>query len=109
MEQHNEEEEEEEEEEEFWPRTVESEARRVPDVSNGGEDEEELERIGKSGQGGRMRNIGDPRLPSRKEVEEYHLTHVPNRNCCPRGAGPLGSSGGGSQNHWCDCGHFWAT
>ena len=30
-----------------------------------------------------MRNIGDPALPSRKEVEEHFLTHVPYRNWCP--------------------------
>ena len=31
----------------------------------------------------RMRNIGDPRLPSQKEVDEHFLTHVPYRNWCP--------------------------
>ena len=30
-----------------------------------------------------MRNIGDPRLPSRNEVEEHYLTHIPYRNWCP--------------------------
>ena len=33
--------------------------------------------------GGRMRNIGDPRLPSQKEVADHYLTHVPYRNWCP--------------------------
>ena len=33
--------------------------------------------------GGRMRNIGDPRLPTRREVENHNLTHVPYRNWCP--------------------------
>ena len=33
--------------------------------------------------GARWRKIGDPRLPSRKEVEEHYLTHVPYRNWCP--------------------------
>ena len=31
-------------------------------------------------EGARMRRIGDPRLPSDKEVEEHYLTHVPYRN-----------------------------
>ena len=34
-------------------------------------------------EGGRMRNIGDPRLPSQREVEAHNLTHVPYRNWCP--------------------------
>ena len=40
-------------------------------------------RIGREEAGGRMRNIGDPRLPSQKEVEDHYLTHVPYRNWCP--------------------------
>ena len=47
-----------------------------------GEDEGP-QRLGKDEGVGRMRNIGDPRLPSRKEVEEHYLTHVPYRNWCP--------------------------
>ena len=31
-------------------------------------------RIGREEAGGRMRNIGDPRLPSQKEVEDHYLT-----------------------------------
>ena len=31
----------------------------------------------------RMKKVGDPRLPSPKEVEEHNLTHVPYRNWCP--------------------------
>ena len=30
-----------------------------------------------------MRSIGDPRLPSPREVEEHNLTHLPYRNWCP--------------------------
>ena len=47
------------------------------------EGEEEPRRIGKEEEGGRMRNIGDPRMPSAKEVEEHNITHVPYRNWCP--------------------------
>ena len=32
---------------------------------------------------GRMRNIGDPRLPTQREVDAHYLTHVPYRNWCP--------------------------
>ena len=32
---------------------------------------------------GRMRNIGDPRLPTQREVDEHNVTHVPYRNWCP--------------------------
>ena len=35
------------------------------------------------GEGARMRSLGDPRLPSQKEVDEHNLTHVPYRNWCP--------------------------
>ena len=45
-------------------------------------EEAEPKRVGKYEGGGRLRNIGDPRLPSKKEVEEHYLTHVPYRNCC---------------------------
>ena len=31
----------------------------------------------------RMRNIGDPRLPTRAEVDNHNITHVPYRNWCP--------------------------
>ena len=34
-------------------------------------------------EGRRLRSIGDPRLPSQKEVEEHNLTHLPYRNLCP--------------------------
>ena len=47
------------------------------------EEEGEPRRIGMEEVGGRLRNIGDPRLPSRKEVDEHYLTHVPYRNWCP--------------------------
>ena len=48
------------------------------------EDEEEPRRMepGET-EGGRMRNIGDPRLPTRREVENHNITHVPYRNWCP--------------------------
>ena len=31
---------------------------------------------------GRMRNIGDPRLPTKAEVDNHNVTHVPYRNWC---------------------------
>ena len=31
----------------------------------------------------RMRNIGDPRLPTQSEVDNHNITHVPYRNWCP--------------------------
>ena len=32
---------------------------------------------------GGLRSLGDPRLPSEKEVVEHNLTHMPYRNWCP--------------------------
>ena len=49
------------------------------------EEEAEPKRMGKYEGGGRLRNIGDPGLPSRKEVEELFRTQVPYRNSCLRG------------------------
>ena len=40
-------------------------------------------KVKRGGGGARMRSLGDPRLPSSKEVEEHYLTHVPYRNWCP--------------------------
>ena len=58
--------------------------RETPGEGNGEDgEEEEPRRVGKNEGVGRMRNIGDPRLPSRKEVEDHYLTHVPYRNWCP--------------------------
>ena len=34
-------------------------------------------------EGRKLRSIGDPRLPSPREVEEHNLTHLPYRNWCP--------------------------
>ena len=48
-----------------------------------GMEEEEPQRIAQEEEGGRMRNIGDPRLPSKREVDNHYLTHVPYRNWCP--------------------------
>ena len=48
-----------------------------------GKEDGEPRRIGQEEEGGRMRNIGDPRLPSAKEVTDHYLTHVPYRNWCP--------------------------
>ena len=39
--------------------------------------------VRRGGEGARIRRLGDPRLPSAKEVEEHYLTHVPYRNWCP--------------------------
>ena len=44
---------------------------------------QEVRRMGPGEEGARMRNIGDPRRPSAKEVDERYLTHVPYRNWCP--------------------------
>ena len=41
-------------------------------------------------EGARWRRIGDPRLPTEKEVEEHNLTHVPYRNWCPHCVRGLG-------------------
>ena len=35
-------------------------------------------------EGRKLRSIGDPRLPSPREVEEHNLTHLPYRNWCPQ-------------------------
>ena len=66
----------------FLPIKVESEASRAPDVRCG-EEHGRTERIGSSEEGGRIRNSGDPSLPSKEEVEEHHLSHVLDRNWCP--------------------------
>ena len=53
----------------------------------GGKEEEEEEPrriVPDEGVKGRMRNIGDPRLPTKAEVENHIVTHVPYRNWCPR-------------------------
>ena len=34
-------------------------------------------------EGRKLRSIGDPRLPSQKEVGEHNFTHLPYRNWCP--------------------------
>ena len=47
------------------------------------EDEGTPRRMGQEAEGGRMRSIGDPRLPSKTEVVNHCLTHVPYRNWCP--------------------------
>ena len=47
------------------------------------EDGEEPGRIGDRQGGAIMRRLGDPRLPSKKEVDEHNLTHLPYRNWCP--------------------------
>ena len=44
---------------------------------------EEPGRVGRGGDGARLRAIGDPRLPNQKDVDEHNLTHVPYRNWCP--------------------------
>ena len=51
--------------------------------AEGKEREEEPRRIGPEEGGARMRSLGDPRLPSKAEVEAHYLTHVPYRNWCP--------------------------
>ena len=74
--------EEDEEGDDVEPEEGELETRKTPDEGNDAEEEEEEvpQRVGKNEGVGRIRNIGDPRLPSRKEVEEHNLTHVPYRN-----------------------------
>ena len=47
-----------------------------------GHEKEEPQREGKNEALGSMRNIGDPRLPGRNEVEEHYLKHQPYRNLC---------------------------
>ena len=73
-----------EEGEDVQPKEGELEARKTLAEGNDEDgEEEEPRRVGKNEGVGRMRNIGDPRLPSRKEVEDHYLTHVPYRNWCP--------------------------
>ena len=51
----------------------------------------------------RLRNIGDPRLPTQAEVDNHNITHVPYRNWCPhcvRGRGKdLDHRRGIDENH----------
>ena len=62
---------------------------KTSDEGNDTDGEDEVpQRVGKDEGVGRMRNIGDPSLPSRKEVEEHYLTRVPCRNWCPHCEGP---------------------
>lgn len=54
----------------------------------GGEKEKEEEEkpqrmVPEEGAERRMRNIGDPRLPTKAEVDAHNVTHVPYRNWCP--------------------------
>ena len=44
---------------------------------------EEPGRIGVEGEEVAMKKLGDPRLPSEREIEEHNFTHVPYRNWCP--------------------------
>ena len=80
-------EEQEEDEEKMGEEPGEVEApldRRVRGRKKEEDEEEEPRRIaGGEGGGAKMRNIGDPRLPTQKEVDEHNLTHVPYRNWCP--------------------------
>ena len=76
----NDEEEEEEEERGEEPGLVELPEEKKPGGKSQGQ---EVRRMGPGEEGARMRNIGDPRRPSAKEVEEHYLTHVPYRNWCP--------------------------
>ena len=48
-----------------------------------GEEEGKEKRKEKEEEGRKLRSIGDPRLPSPREVEEHNLAHVPYRNWCP--------------------------
>ena len=41
------------------------------------EDKEPRRRMPNEEGVGRMRNIGDPRLPTQREVDEHKVTHVP--------------------------------
>ena len=65
---------------EMWVRDVE-EASQGQDVFL--EAGEEPGRVGIDQDCMPLRNIGDPRLPDAREVEEHNLTHVPYRNWCP--------------------------
>ena len=44
--------------------------------------EEPRRRMPDEGGAQRMRNIGDPRLPTQQEVDNHNITHVPYRNWC---------------------------
>ena len=44
---------------------------------------EEPGKVERESGGAQWRNLGDPRFPSQKEVDEHYLTHVPYRNWCP--------------------------
>ena len=73
-----------EEGEDVQPKGIELETRKTPGEGNDEDgEEEEPRRVGKNEGVGRMRNIGDPRLPSRKEVKDHYLAHVPYRNWSP--------------------------
>ena len=77
-----------EESEDGHPGEVQHETRRRREEER--EEEAEPKRVGKYEGGGRLRNIGDARSPSKKEVEDHNLTHVPYRNQrlhCARGRG----------------------
>ena len=50
--------------------------------ASGGDDEPQRI-VPNEGVGQRMRNIGDPRLPTQAEVDNHNITHVPYRNWCP--------------------------
>ena len=74
-----------------WKRERELVTSKTSDEGNDEDDKDEVpQRVGKGEGVGRMRNIGDPRLSSRKEVEEHYLTHVPYRNWCPHCVGGRG-------------------
>ena len=45
---------------------------------------EEPGKVERESGGAQWRNLGDPRFPSQKEVDEHYLTHVLYRNWCPR-------------------------
>ena len=78
-----------EEEKEEGPRGEEPLEVSVNDKKGRGEEDKEGEeespgkRVPEAGVATRMRNIGDPRLPTQKEVDEHNVTHVPYRNWCP--------------------------
>ena len=71
----------------------------VEPVSGTGEAEEEVEEESREdhveapeqdpGDVRRMKRIIDPCLPTRAEIEEHRLTHLPFRNWCPFCQGPL--------------------
>ena len=51
--------------------------------SGGDEDEIQCEPAEVSEEATRVRKLVDPKRPSRKEVDEHYLTHLPFRNWCP--------------------------